>query len=69
MNFIASEYSEESPTPLLSEENLTKAALIDLCQDIDHLKSVIYTTYKEFGFDAAKGVFEVTVLQAYNSRN
>jgi hypothetical protein len=71
MNFIACEYTQsaEGAKRLLSEELLKEACLIDGYETTDILKTVIYTTYREFGFDSAKGVFEVTVLQAFNSRN
>lgn len=70
MSFLACEFSdsEEASKNLLTEENLKNACRIDEYADVNVLKGIIYATYTQFGFDSAKGVFEVTVLESFNSQ-
>lgn len=71
MMFLASEFSdsEDSAKRLLSESNLKQACKFDGYPNPNALKSAITATYKEFGMPHAKGIFEVTVLEAFNSNN
>jgi hypothetical protein len=71
LHFIACEYSNsaEGAKRLITDDVLKQACVLDGYETPENLKTVIYTTYREFGFDSAKGVFEVTILQAFNSKN
>ena len=71
MNFLACEFSEsgDGSKRLLSEMNMESASRIDGYETTDNLRSAIFATYKEFGLDHAKGVFEMTVVESFNKLN
>lgn len=68
LKFLASEYSdsEEGMNNLLTETNLKNACEMDDYESVDSLKQEIYSVYVDFGFEHAKGIFEVTVVESFN---
>ena len=70
LNFLSCEFSQsaEEAKRLLTEKNLANACRIDSYSNTEILKTVIYASYKDFGMDHARGVFEVTVVEAFNSQ-
>lgn len=68
LKFLASEFTdtEEGVNNLLTESNLKNASEMDDYESVDSLKQEIYSVYVDFGFEMAKGVFEVTVVESFN---
>ena len=70
LNFFAAECSnsEQGAKNLLAESNLLNAAIMDGCVSADELANDIYQVYQEFGADHALGMFQVTVLESFNTQ-